>query len=110
MNTDMSEKEIKRGEEILDNWLRLSWSNEIYNITSSHCDEDEIFKAMLDTWVNEKDEDKKEKLEGALIEAAIHAVRTDDSFKHYTHYLFIMNKEWFRDQPAIFDDICKELL
>lgn len=110
MNTDMTNKEIEASERQLDNWLALQWSDSIYRIVERHCDEDEICEAMIELVASEKDEDRRDCFKGALIEAMVQAERSNDSFKHYTHYLWIMSKDWFRDHLEVYEDICSELL
>ena len=119
MNTDMSEKEIKRSEEVADNWLRLQWSDDVYRIVTRYIDESDICERLLDIVVDKavdigldaNNEDEYLRVRSVVTEAMVEAQGKSDTFYHYASYLWLMDKNWFQyHDEAMFDDIVKELL
>ena len=119
MNTSMSEKEIKRSEEIADNWLRLEWSYDVNRIAARYIDESDICERLLDIVVDRavdigldaNNEDEYLRVRATVTEAMVEAQGKKDTFYHYAGYLWELDKAWFQDHDeAMFDDIVKELL
>lgn len=95
-----TEAKLRREEEISDNWSYLQWCDTIFNITQKYADINDILEAFLEC--------RKETVIQLVSEAYFDDA--DALFYYYTQWLFKLNKEWFRDHPVIFDEICKELL
>lgn len=114
MNTNMTNNEIEASERQLDNWMRLEWSNQIAEITERYADINDVTNAILEsltTAYDKQEEDEYERIAGLLADAIGEADGTPDG--NFTGACFAMwraDKEWFRDNERVYEDICKELL
>ena len=120
MNTNMTEQEIKRSEERLDNWIRIKSDDKIddriVEIARKHIDVTEVCEAMLNIVATEylRVDDNAEsaiaKVTSIMAEAMSEAEGKKDLFAHHLFYLWLMDKDYFEDNEDIFEDITNELL
>jgi len=114
MNTNMTEKEIRASEEQLDSWLRLEWSDRIAEITERYADINDVVSAILDSLIvayENYNDDKQELITSLLADAIGEAPgNADGNFAGACFALWQADKEWFRDNERVYEDICEDLL